>query len=305
MAETTKAAPQQIMALIQNTHPMQIADLDAVRLRYIQNYNQSNREKVGDLMYHRQVIIMKQLLAESPGLQGCDKLSLYKAFMTIAIKNYSLAPEDGEVYLVPLKGKAVLWLQAGAHVKRLMQIGQITSADQAKLVYQGDEFLVEKGRVIKHVEKYASEVMVAGYIIFHLDDKGTEKHFTYRKSDWEGWRKKSQNTKTDNPWTSGELGQPEPGFLRTKIVKHACTDKSWPAGYTAIHAETILDVEYDELPDDTELPKLNGVEKPAGQPVTQVPVTATNGHSYLEPDDVAFANQEAVEAGVVVESDDF
>ena len=302
--QKTPPQPKPLMALIQNTPQLRIAELDEVKTKFIQNYNFTHAEKMGELMYHKQMIYFKQLIADSQYLQAADRFSLYACFVTCAVHGYSLDPADNEVYVVPIKGKAVLWRQAGAHVKRLQRTNQIKYADQAKLVYEGDEFLVRNGRVVEHIEKYASETIMAGYVRFVLTDAGDDRFFIYRKSDWQAWQKKSTSTKADNPWTSGLLGQPDPGFLRTKLVKHACTEKSWAIGHTPPMTETFTDVEYDELPDDTD------EQKPAAKPTAAIYKTDVKPgvSTFLQPenDDDAFTNtNETVPAGVTEDDDDF
>lgn len=283
--------PQQLMEVIKSTPPLRIAELDLVKSKFVQNYNYTHPEKVGELMYHKQLIYFKQLIAESSGLQGVDPFSLYACFVTAGVHGYSFDPADNEIYMVPLKGKAVLWRQAGAHVKRLIRTNQIMYADQPKLVYEGDTFEVRSGRVVNHVEKYGSETLVAGYVRFVLTEAGDDRFFIYRRSDWESWKKKSTSTKVDNPWASGINGQPDPGFLRTKLIKHACTEKSWAIGHTSVLTETFTDVEYDEMPEEVEVPK------------TSAP---TNGHAAKKPeakkdisDDDAFVVEEIKEPAVV------
>jgi recombinational DNA repair protein RecT len=200
----------------------------------------------------------------SSQLMACDKFSLYACFATAAVNGYSFDPQDQEIYLIPMGGKAVLWRQAGAHVKRLKRTGQIISVEQAKIVYQGDHFEVENGRVVSHKEKFETETMVAGYVKFILDESGRDIFFIYRKSDWEAWKKKSQQQTGDN-W-SGNNGQPGAAFLRTKIVLHACKEKIWATGQTPISVET-YSVEVDEVTTD-KLPEPS--VKNLGEPVMMV-----------------------------------
>lgn len=232
-----------ILQVLQATPPAQIPELDFVRNRYIENYNVTHREKVGELMYHRQVIHFKQLVAGSEQLRACDPFSLYACFATAAVNGYSLDPQDNEVYLWPTKGKAQLLRQAGAHVKRLIRTNQIVYADQAAIVVKGDEFNVMNGRVLKHVKRFQSDIMIAGYVRFIIDDKGNDRFFVYDKSDWESWRRKSAMKDGEN-WNTN--GQPIPGFLRTKIVKHACTEKCWATGTTPVTVEQFEDIEVDD-----------------------------------------------------------
>jgi recombinational DNA repair protein RecT len=236
-----------VMQIIQQTHPTQIAELDFVREKFIQNYNYCHREKVGDLVYHRQVVHFKQIIANSSDLKNCDPFSLYACFLTAAVRGYSFDPADDEVYLLPRGGKACLQRQAGAYVRRLMSTGQIQYADQPKFVYHGDTFEVRNGRVLNHVENFKSETVIAAYVRFQLDDKGNDRYFIYRKSDWESWRSKSPQKNGAN-W-NGANNQPEPGFLRTKIVLHACKEKCWAIGVLPVAVEQYDDVEIDQEDD--------------------------------------------------------
>lgn len=265
-----------VMQVIQQTPPAQIADLEIVRDRYIQNYNACHKEKVGDLMYHRNVIHFKQAIAGSQQLAKCDPFSLYAAFATAAVNGYSLDPQDNEVYLIARGGKACLDRQAGAYVRRLLRTNQAQFFEQAKLVYEGDAFQVENGRVIRHIENFATDNIVAGYVRVVIGEDGSDRFFVYRKSDFESWRKKSSNPRTvekngangsyisESLWDNGIIGgtQPEPNFLRTKIVKHAAKEKCWATGSTPAQVDVFEDVEIDteDLP---QLTEANGNYQPA------------------------------------------
>jgi recombinational DNA repair protein RecT len=288
----------QIMQVLKETPPSQIAELEFVKNKFIDNYNFCHKDKVGELMYHRQVVHFKQLIQASDKLRTADPFSLYACFVTAAVNGYSLDPADNEVYLIPLDGKAYLWRQAGAHVRRLMSSGQIVSADQAKLVYEDDDFEVVNGRVVKHVEKFKSEKIIAGYVRFVIDRKGNDKYFIYRRSDWEAWRKKSKQAGGEN-WNSN--GQPVAAFLRTKIVKHAALDKSWAAGSNSVAAER-FDVEIEE----TEDVQHEEIKK-------QQPALSVNGQGAMEApsssatDDDSFTNSNEQNTGspVTMTDDDF
>lgn len=245
--------------LITNTPANKLAELEIVRDRFIKNYNLSHKSQQGDLMYHRQMVFFNQQITSNQQLANSDKFSLYACFVTAAVNGYSFDPEDNEVYLVAYKGKATLMRQAGAHVRRLIKTNQVQYVEQAKIVYKGDVFEVENGRVLKHIEKYETEEIIAGYVRFVIDSNGNDRFFIYRKSDFEAWRKKSPNPNTvqktgqngtylsESLWDNGVIGgtTPEPGFLRTKIVKHACKEKCWAVGTTRPDVEQFA-VEMDE-----------------------------------------------------------
>jgi recombinational DNA repair protein RecT len=249
------------LELIQNTAPGKIAELDMVKEKFIKNYNLANRSENGDLMYHRQLVYFNQNIAASAPLQSADKFSLYACFITAAVKGYSFDPLDSEIYLVPRGGKACMQLQAGAYVRRLIQTQQATGCEQAKLVFKGDVFEVEDGVVKKHIEKFETETIIAGYVKFNTAGGGF-KYFIYRKSDFESWREKSPNPKTvqktatwlsESLWDNGIVGgeNPEPNFLRTKIILHAAKEKCWFTGSTPIELEQFnveIGVEDENLP---------------------------------------------------------
>lgn len=313
--------PSNLMQVISETPPIKIPELEFVRKKYIENYNACNREKIGELMYHRNVIHFKQAISGTDSLMRCDPFSLYACFATAAVNGYSLDPNDNEVYLIARAGKACLDRQAGAYIKRLIRTEQIQYAEQAKLVYKGDIFQVENSRVVKHVESFQSDEIIAGYIRMVVDEKGADRFFIYRKSDWESWRKKSPNPRTiekqkrdggtylsESLWDNGILNgsQPEPNFLRTKIVKHAAKEKCWATGTTPITVETFAEVEVDteDLPENvSDEFKSNILSAPKQQPQQLADQVKQAASANLADED--FANVPASSNGHVFNDDDF
>jgi len=251
MSEANLPKRQEIIQMIMDTPPAQIASLPFVKAKFIENYNACNRSPdgkpgtEGEMMYHRQQIHFVQIIMADDktgaALRGCNPFSLYACFATAAANGYSLDPADNVVYMIPKGGKACLWRQAGAHVHRLIRTNQIRHAEQVQLVYQGDAFRVSKGAVLTHESNFAGEKIIAAYQEFVLPD-GKSRYFIYQPSDWTAWRSKSDMPNGPN-WNSGPLGQPDPGFLRTKITKHACMEKVWATGMNPIQVETFEDVE--------------------------------------------------------------
>ena len=292
-------APVSMMKQIMSTAPTKIPELGIVRQRFIENYQSCNGQRnsaTAELQYNRQMIFFKQAIEANSALKNADPFSIYSCFALLAIKNWSLDPNDNQVYLVAKGGKAILWPQASAHIRRLIDTNQIKYAEQVRLVYRDDDFQVRNGRIIDHIEKFKSEEIVAGYIKFVLDDAGNEKHIIYRKSDWEAWRAKSPS-KNDGNWCSGELKQPDPGFLRTKIAKHAATEKTWASGMAAIgvgQEDVIANaIITPEIEDDPELIAQINVQKNG---------PAKSETTYEQP---SMANTAHIEDATVVDSDDF
>ena len=294
--EVATQKPQvQIMQVLQETKPAQIAELEFVKDKFIQNYNMCNPGNLGEMMYHRQLVHFKQQITGSEQLKKADPFSLYACFVTAAVNGYSLDPQDNEVYLIPMGGKAFLWRQAGAHVKRLTRTNQIKYVDQPLLVYEGDDFSVENG-VPKHVEKFATETFKAAYVRFVLPD-GKDRYFIYRKSDWEAWKKKSQQATGDN-WT-GNGGQPGAAFLRTKVVLHACKEKCWATGLNNVQADQFSNIEVDDE-------NMNNMNLPEAKGNYEAKMIVSPAGELSDNDDDSFAKQDQpAAAGVTHDDDDF
>ena len=289
-----KQAALGLMEIIKNTKPQEILGLELVKKRFIQNYNLCNSGNMGDVMYHRQQVFLRQMIAEDKGLANADPMSIYKAIVTLGAKGWSVDPQDKDVYMLAKGGKVVLWPQAQAHIRRLLNNKLIVYADQPKLVMEGDFFEEENGKV-KHIAKRQSKKIIAGYIRFVLDDRGTEKYIVYDESDWESWRNESQQKDGKN-WR-GNDGQPNPGFLRTKLIKHAAMDTSWPSGSTPVGMETYNDVideeiAYEELPKtETKAETIAGQVKPTKQEAETIEVV---------DEEMNFADDKQAEEGTTV-----
>lgn len=300
MSEQKPQTAIQTMEIIKNTPANQIAELEFVKHKFIQNYNVCNPGGMGDLIYARNLAHFKQALQGSSDLRATEPFSIYACLMTIAVNGYSVDPQDGEIYLIPRGGKMCLQKQAPAHIKRLQRTNQIKDAGQAILVYEGDEYEVSRGRVVKHIEKFKSDRIIAGYIIFTLPD-GLERHITYRKSDWESWRQSSPQLNGSN-WRFGSTDQPKPGFLKTKIVSHACNEKCWASGRTPATVEIFTDVEIENDDIDTDSPPVYTKQHVAASDIP--PITQ---HEEIVDEEAAFANngQKQKADGVVHDDESF
>lgn len=242
-----------LQARLEQTTPGAIAELDFVQKKYIENYNATHTIKNGEMMYHANLLHFKQLIMASQDLQNASKFSLYACFVTAAVLGVDFNPTANECYLVPMNGKASLWPQTPLKVRRLTESQQVKSVDQAKIVYQGDEFVVENGRVIKHLERYETDIPIVGYVRMVLNDEGADRFFIYRRNDWEAWRSKSKQANGGN-WNFKNTGYPDPGFLRTKLVSHACSEKCWASGKTDPTVETYAVIVDDEQVEKAAIP---------------------------------------------------
>lgn len=243
VAPAGKASAVGLMEIIKKTPLQDILALELVKKRYIDNYNLCNPGNMGEIMYQRNMIFLRQRISEDEHLKKADPFSMYKVIINLGVNGDSIDPQDKQVYVYARGGKAVIERQAPSFIRKLMDRKLIISAASPKLVYDGDEYCVENGKVIVHKEYRKTSKIIAGYIKFIVDANGTEKHINYWPEDWNDWRKKSPQPNGAN-WKS-DNDQPLAAFLKTKIVKHACQDPSWPSGNAAPVAETYNDVVVD------------------------------------------------------------
>jgi len=223
------------------TNPLEMIDSEMVRNRFVKNYELASGKKDGILAYQSQFISFRQCIQANTELAKCTIDSLYKCFIQAAIRGYSLDAADQQCYMYPYGAVATLQPQAGAFIEKLKRNKQISHCDQVKFVYQGDVKEIVNGKVIKHIENFASEIIELAYIRMTRID-GTEIYFIYRPSDWAAWRSKSKQKDSEN-WKGGFNGQPMAAFLRTKVTLHAAKEKIWSPSNTPIFFEKYDEVE--------------------------------------------------------------
>jgi hypothetical protein len=219
---------------IRSLKPQQVLSMSDVRQKYIEHYNRFHLTLDGEFQWNRSLMYIQQYVQSAP--TDIDPLSVYFCIVTLAAHGISVDPQDEEVYLISYSKKLTISRQAGYYVKRLVSTNQIAYVIDTKLVYEGDLFTVKNGKV-EHEEKFASDIMIAGYTKLMLPNN-IERHIVYRKSDWESWRKASPQSTGSNWQQEFKLSdgrvitQPKPGFLKTKILAHALKDKAngWKPG---------------------------------------------------------------------------
>ena len=254
------ATAKQTMDLIQAKRAFEVPEMEIVKSKYVQNYNACNPGGNGEFMYERNLVFLQAIINSTDHYKNCSPFSVYACMTTIAAFGYSCDPADGHIYFIPRNGKLCISKQAGAHLLRLYKTKQIVFNSEPTLIYEGDNFTKKDG-IISHEECYKSDKIIGGYVKFTLDEKGTQRHISYKMSDIEGWRQKSDQKEGAN-WRFNGTGQPHPGFLRTKIMAHACTEKCWVPGNTALGAEVFSDVIVEDNTEITEAVVLSSTPNP-------------------------------------------
>lgn len=240
---------KQIAELLSGKSVWDLLAMDWVKQRFIRNHNLIKKDGNGELAYQRQVLCYKKLLQDNAQLASASVDSHYRCLIQASVRGWSLDPADNQVYVLAYGKDAVLQPQAGAHIERLISTGQIEYAEQPQLVFQGDEFEVENGIVKKHIRKFKTEKIIAGYIkVIRLGStpkSPKESFFIYTPENWNAWRKKSKQANSEN-WTGGSENQPIQSFLKTKIVLHATKEKCFASGETNLALERYDDSEWND-----------------------------------------------------------
>lgn len=229
------------MQIIYSVPYDQVPELQFVKEKYIQNHNIAHPNDDAELMYHRNVFFLKQALDEFKDKDG-DPIkvandSVYGCMLNAAAENGSFAPADEEYYLYPLGGRLFMQKRPNMYIKRLIETNQISRVLTVQLVKEGDDFEVEDDFVKRHKRNFKTDTIIAGYIKFLLPDGKSEKHIVYEPFDWDSWRASSKDMSSGN-WRYTPPGspatyksfQPKPGFLKSKIISHACQERTFTPG---------------------------------------------------------------------------
>ena len=221
---------------------------ERVQSQFINVYNSIWKEG-GEQVYEREAIYFNQQMRDKAQLRECSGMSIYNAFIDLAVKGITLAPGTQALcYLIPRNvkvgttGKDVwekvcnLTISPYGELVLRKNAGQIRHADNPVIVYEGDSFQYGEQNGQKVVNFMAalprkSNKIIACFLKITRAD-GSIDYSVMTEDDWlrlKGYSDK-QNTyydaKTRQYVTkSNELynkdGQIDTGFLKAKCIKHA------------------------------------------------------------------------------------
>lgn len=227
-----------------------IATDPMVKQKFITNYmkihgaSQSNAE----LFYENEAYYFNKKLRTTKDLMDCERMSIYGAFMDIAINGLSIDPAKKLAYLQPggtnifetkmVDGQPVKdkkWVNQLNNVispygelSLRQSMGQIKYVDNVIIVYEGDIFepylnpdgfkMVEyRGAVPRK-----SNTIVGSFLKITRPDESFD-FFYMLKEDIDRLKAYSarKNKGPANDLYGGENGQIDSGFLQAKTIKHA------------------------------------------------------------------------------------
>lgn len=249
---------------LKSLRPEDIADDPYVKDKFIKTLSKIHgvSEADAELIYEREAIYYKQALAGEAKLKACTNISLFAAFLEIAINGLSIQKgSKSEAYLEP-RGTNTgtrdnpVWINncrfvitAYGELNMRIKAGQIIRMTNPIVLYEGDHFQPltnQRGELIieyRPAIPRRSRNIIGCYVCIVLPGNGLdfkwllqddiERLSNYSKP------KTGQNAKA-NALYSSNGGQIDPGFLEAKTIKHAMRS------YTKLRVSDVASMEGDD-----------------------------------------------------------
>ena len=231
-------------AWLDTLDPVKMVDDEKVKEQFINTYSKIHRKSIDDatVVWEKESIYYKKAVSGDEKLKKCTMLSLYSAFLEIAIQGLSIQPgQKGEAYLEARSQKVkvgntdswvnVCYLRITAYgeLNLRIQSGQIIRMLNPIVVYDGDAFQARTKEGVLYVDyepriPRKSKKIIACWVRIVLPG-GINDFKWLTEEDIERLKKYSiprsgQNPQANALYTANE-GQIDPGFLEAKTIKHA------------------------------------------------------------------------------------
>lgn len=227
--------------------PVRLVDDEKVKTQFISTFSKIHRksENEAQVVWEKESLYYKKALTESEKLRNCTKISLYSAFLEIAIQGLSIQPgQKSDAYLEARGQKAgkdsngkdvwvsVCYLRITAYgeLNLRIQSGQILRMLNPVVVYDGDKFQPrtnQKGELYVDYEPKIprqSKVIIACWVRIILPNQVSDFKWLTQE-DIERLKNYSIPRSGQNPQPNALYsvngGQIDPGFLEAKTIKHA------------------------------------------------------------------------------------
>ena len=220
--------------------PAELAEHLRVKEQFIKTLVKIHRieEAQAEAIYEREVIYYKKALIGSEKLQRCTNISLYSAFLEIAITGLSIQPGGkSEAYLESRGTKqrddsyintASLAVTAYGELTLRIRAGHLIRMANPQVIYEGDHFQPrtnERGDLVvdyKPSIPRKSNMIIGCYVCAVLPND--QRDFKWLLNDDVIRLMKYSERGTGgkaNALYSANAGQIDPGFLEAKTIKHA------------------------------------------------------------------------------------
>lgn len=234
-------------------NPLYIADNYKVEQKFIQMYNALWGTDQGQHIYEKEKFNFGKILQDKPELQKCTQLSLFGCFLDIAVNGLSLdTTSRPHCYLLSRNTKtgykdqqgndvyeqrAYLSITGYGELVMRQRAGQVRYVDNPVVCYDGDTFCPGLVDGVKTVTYSAacprkSNQVIGGFIRIVRADGTVDWHWmmegdvkrleSYSLKNNQRWNPQTRQKegKANALYTSSEGGI-DPGFLESKLIKHA------------------------------------------------------------------------------------
>ncbi len=222
--------------------PVRLVDDPSIKESFINTYSKIHKvsEDEAESVYNREALYYRKSVSADERLKSCTKLSLYSAFLEIAVDGLSIQPgSKSEAYLEGRGTKQgdstyinTAWLRVTAYGELNLRIrsGQIKRMFNPIVVYEGDHFQPttnDRGELIVEYRPLIprnSKKIIGCFVRILLPD-GTSDYKWLLDDDIERLKKfattKTRTGSHTNQLYTSENGGIDPGFLEAKTIKHA------------------------------------------------------------------------------------
>lgn len=246
---------------LDNLNPLKITEDEKVRGSFINTFSKIHKVSVDEatMVYEKESLYFKKALLGNDKLQKCTKISLYSAFIEVAIQGISIQPgQKSEAYL-SLRGvnigsrteknyieTAMLSITAYGELNMRISAGQIIRMKNPIVLYEGDHFQPltnQRGELYvdyKPAIPRKSQKIFGSWVCIELP--GNSLDFKWLLEDdiarLKGYSGKQSSA---NALYTSDNGQIDPGFLEAKTIKHAMR------AYTKLRVSDVAAFEGEEI----------------------------------------------------------
>lgn len=196
-------------------------------------YNTCSKSTHGDIYYAKQVDYLKKQMMDTPRIASATTLSVMTAMLDLAYHCLSIEPiSKAEAYITPRshnlgtkdkpqwQQRVILQISAYGELKLRIRSGIVKYANNPVMVYKGDDFKVVNG-VVQHTSRHESDEITHAWIMITRHDNSVEyKHFSIGEI-LSFKAKADEQQQKSHAWTGGVNGQPTPGMIAAKVIKHS------------------------------------------------------------------------------------
>lgn len=220
-----------------------LADHERIKSAFITTYSKIHKvsEDEAQSVYDKEALYYKKAVLDNDKLKNSTRISLYGAFLELAIQGLSIQPGSKSEAFLEARGvkigkeqngrdiyvdTAYLRITAYGELNLRIKSGQIVRMYNPIVIYEGDHFQPttdERGRLIVQYQPEIprkSNVIIGGYVCIQLP--GGDLDFKWLlQDDIARLKKYATNGSYTNALYTKENGGIDPGFLEAKIIKHA------------------------------------------------------------------------------------